>query len=586
MGYAEMVMFAIQAALQLYGAGRRAYVDGTRGRALTLPLPRIPGVQFDSAFTWFTLEELGMEVVKRMPRLKRLLEGTTPADQAELIEVYLAIRAEVDPAWPDGTDARGQFSVEQISTLLEVRQWVRGETDKPPTALQQVAGTLINLAVDYFAHTPGAVSKERPAGRALLAFLSAIDDTDFANTAVTDIAGELMIAVLDSVAETPELAGGGKKEQALIASITKTMAASAKDHLKNAPTTERWEAATWLRLSTRALVKGGADAVLGNPVLFLDVKEGAESNVVSQVGKTVADLLIGEDRVTFRRLLSGEGLSAIVRSSLDAVAKNPELLKIGNEGLKNVLVAIAGDVAKTEGVLGPDLFPELARLVLEHSAENMDLLWGKEFATADRHLLVTASRSLLTSLAAPPPAGAKWTPRFTREQILQVAGTVFDEVVENPDWLVKRAGATSPPLGRAVEAMLASMRGLDGNRISADAGVAMLQAGLEAVALQLPLLNELPAGSADAGKVALTAALDAVFSELFRDGLGGAAQWRVARNSLVQGVVQVGLAELAKTGAGPDHISALRAAAKALADGGTPPDLTAFAADLQHRLAA
>lgn len=586
MGYAEMVMFAIQAALQLYGAGRRAYVDGTRGRALTLPLPRMPGIGFDSAQTWFTLEVLGMAAVKRMPRLKRLLDGATPADQSELIDVYLAIRAEVDPAWPEGTDVRGQFSVEQISTLLEVRQWVRGETDKPPTALQQVAGTLINLAVDYFANTPGAVSKDRPAGRALLAFLNAIDDVDFANTAVTDIAGDLMIAVLDSVAETPELAGGGKREQALIASITKTMAASAKDHLANAPTTERWEAATWLRLSTRALVKGGADAVLGNPVLFLDVKQGAEANVVSQVGKTVADLLIGEDRVTFRRLLSGEGLSAVVRSSLDAVAKNPELLKIGNEGLKNVLVAIAGDVAKTEGVLGPDLFPELARLVLEHSADNIDLLWGKEFTTADRHLLVTASRALLTSLAAPPPAGAKWMPRFTREQILQVAGIVFDEVVDNPDWLVKRAGAASPPLGMTVEAMLASMRGLDGNRISADAGVAMLQAGLKAVALQLPLLNELPAGSADAGKIALTAALDAVFSEIFRDGLGGTAQWRVTRNSMVQGVVEVGLAELAKTGAGPEQIAALRDAVKALAGGGTPPDLTAFAEDLQHRLAA
>ena len=586
MGYAEIIIFAIQAALQLYGAGRQAYINGTRGRALTLPLPRMPGIDFDSAATWFSIEDQGRALVKEKPYLLRLLTSAVADDRVALVDIYLALRAEVDPGWPFGVDVRGQFTSDQLSALLDVRQWAAGEPGKPVTALQQVGGTLINIAVDYFAHTPGAVAPNRPTGRALLAFLNAIDDEDFANTPVQEIAGDLMVAVLDAVADTPALAGGGQQEQALVQSISRSMAAAAKQHLTGASTMQIRDAGTWLGLATRALVKGGADAVLANPVLFLGVKPGAESNVITQVGQTIADLLIGDESVTFRRLLSAEGLSAVVRSSLDAVARNPELLKVGNTGLKNVLVAVAADVAATEGVLGPDLFPELARLTLQRSAENIDLLWGRSFATADHHLLVTASRTLLTALATPPPAGATWTPRLTRDQILGVTGAVFDEVVDNPAWLLQRAGAGAPPLRIALDAMLTSLRGLDGARISADAGVAMLRAGLKAVALQLPLLNTLPDGSVDAGKTALGAALDALFAELLDDDLDAAAQWRLARNSLVSGAVEVGLAELAKAGAETRHIAALRGAARALADGTTAADVDAFALDLRTRLAA
>src|SRR5215510_15026664 len=123
MGYAEIVMLAIQAALQLYGAGRRAYVNGTRGRPLTLPLPRTTGVDFDSAHSWFTLEAQGIAVVEHTPRVQRLLLGDSPADRSELVDVYLAVRAEVDPGWDAGAEARGRFTSEQLSALLEIRQW-------------------------------------------------------------------------------------------------------------------------------------------------------------------------------------------------------------------------------------------------------------------------------------------------------------------------------------------------------------------------------------------------------------------------------------------------------------------------------
>ena len=134
--------------------------------------------------------------------------------------------------------------------------------------------------------------------------------------------------------------------------------------------------------------------------------------------------------------------------------------------------------------------------------------------------------------------------------------------------------------------MLGSMQRLDGSRISAEAGVGMLRAGLQAVGMQRPLLDKLPAGAADAGKTALSAALDAIFSELLRDGLDSVAQWRIGRNSLFTSVVEVGLSELAKAGADAQHVQALRAATQALADGVTRADVDAFTLDLRTRLQA
>lgn len=592
MGWAEIVMFAIQAAIQLYGAGRRAYVDGTRERTLVLPLPRTEGPDWTSAWSYFTSESEGEELVLRTPGLSEAISVIAAGDpspdrdraKAALFDLYMSLHGEVFPSWGPGRSERGLDRAQQLSALLTVRQWEAGETGAPLPPLQRIGGTLINIAVDYFADTPGAVSTTRPAGKALLSFLQAVEKVDFGEVPPNMIVPDLMVAMLDAVADNPALAGGGAKEQQLVKGIAGCMAESAKSYLADATTLELEDAGAWLGMVTRALIKGGADTVLANPVLFLGIHEGAESNVVTQVGKSIADLLVGEDHLIFRRLLSSDGLTTVVRSSLDAVAKNPELLKVGgNEGLKNILVAIAKDVADREGVLGPDLFPELAQLLLRQSAENVDLLWGKNYTAADKHLLVTASGQLLGALATPAAEGATWTPRLTRNQILGIANSVFYEVIDNPNWLLQQTGAAAPPLRMALDAMLGSLRKLDGARISADAGVAMLRAGIKAVALELPLLDNMPVNNGDAGKTVLAAALDAIFEAIFDNGHAGAAQWRMARGSLLTAAVEIGLTELAKAGAKPARIDSLRSAVRDLADG-TTPDLDHFAIDLRDRL--
>jgi hypothetical protein len=376
-----------------------------------------------------------------------------------------------------------------------------------------------------------------------------------------------MVAVLDSVSAEPGLLPGGEKERLLIGNVTKALAGSATRHLRNAPTTERWEAGVWLQIVGRALLKGGAETVLANPVRFLGVKPGAEELIITQVGTVVADLVIGEEAVTLRRLISAEGAEIIVKSLLGAVASNPDILRVGNDGLRKFLVQVASDVTEFEESLAPDLFAGLTRLLLERSAEHLDLVWPRAAASPESHLLLTACRTALRELAVKPSSGAAWQPRFTREQVLTVAETVVAEVVDNPGWVVEAGGNSSETLGTAVAAILASLRRLDGRRVAPETAVVIHQAGLRAVAARHSLIGRLPDGGDDAGKVAITAALDIVFERHTR-GSADDAGWMLGRNSSLAEFVALALKVLVHHGATQANLDGLRAELEAL---GTKP---------------
>ena len=172
---ADAVLFAIQAGLQLYGAVRKSYIDATLGRKITLPLPSTDGIDWTSARNYFKADP---DFEERYPEGFALanLSSMTDGDKARIEELYREALALEDAS------ERGDLQGDDIVALMTVRQW---ENDPNPTALQRVGGTLINIAIDYFRTTPGAVSKRSPQGRALHSFLDALDTKDFA----TDEAG-------------------------------------------------------------------------------------------------------------------------------------------------------------------------------------------------------------------------------------------------------------------------------------------------------------------------------------------------------------------------------------------------------------
>ena len=84
------VLWAIQAGVRLYAAGRKAYVEATLDRPLILPLPRGPGISTASARNFFKSDPQGTVIAQRdeNARIRLLLAainaGTlNPEDEEE-----------------------------------------------------------------------------------------------------------------------------------------------------------------------------------------------------------------------------------------------------------------------------------------------------------------------------------------------------------------------------------------------------------------------------------------------------------------------------------------------------------------------
>jgi hypothetical protein len=560
----QIVFTAIHAGLRLYRAGYTAYVDSTRNRALTLPLPRGPNAPAaDTAFKFFTrdIEGKAIAAAEKNERLRWLLDQLDQDDQSpdlekELVQIYSVAYWSTRSDDPGVDMGPAPVNPDEFISLLTIRQWSQSEAPGKLTALQQVAGTLVNIAVDYFAHTPGLISGNRPEGRVLLVFLEAIDDIDFAAAPLPDIAGNILVGLLDGVNAAPEIISGGAREQELIKNVTRTLTASANRHLADATAAEKRHAGAWLRLIAHAVVKSGAETILSDPVRFLSLRPGAEANVVQQVGTTLTDLVIGRDEIQLGALLSGEALDKITKTLLTAVAENPQVLKIGNDGFKSLIRQLARELAQRQDLFSDDLLPDILQLVLQSSAANLTLIWPAGSDSPKNHLLVAATSELLNALAESAGDGA-W-PRLSRGQMLSIAGSIFDEVVDNPAWLLERVNGRSA-LATALKAVLTSLGNQPADKINTDTLMVALRAGLMAAATDRALLKKLPATGTDAGKVALEAAIDAIIGTVNGDSVPGDRQWRLLRNSSLQALIEIGLGSLAANGTGPKHIDVLRA---------------------------
>ena len=602
---AETVFFAIQAGVRLYEGLRTAYVDAVRDSTITLPLPRAPGIELDAIAQWFFERRDGRHRPAPESTLGRLLARIDKGlplnaeEQAAMRQAYAVCWAEANPSYSQTeggvslpTLTPGYGSAEYFA-LLEVRQWAEGQDGASRSTFQQVAGTLINVAVYWFANKPGAVSTDHPEGRVLLAFLGGVQDVDFARGDPHGILGRMLVGVLDGVASEPRLLAGGRREEQLVSSVSAALArAVAARFAERPPTAEAQDAASWIELVARTMLRAGADTALADPNLFFGVKHGDESAVIGSVGRSIVNLLLPDgtkQRIDLGALVSGTGLETVVRAALNAVATNPGVLGLDGDrqGLEALLADLAG--AFSAAALPPTsggAFPEVARLVLEKTATHLDAVWGGDKADVARNVLVLATRRTLEGLAR--YAGGARGSLFARDQLVAICEAVLDEVTENPHWVVSRIGEVeeSKNLSVALEAMLAALHGQKLTAISGATAAAVLTAGLQAAALQLPLLSTLPPDAQGKAKTALQAVVEAIFEELGKADAD--TKWRIARASAIVSLTEAMFAQLGQSTLAAaelqDVVDAVRAATAAYAKGGESVEL--FGRDVAKRLIA
>jgi hypothetical protein len=568
-GTAELILLGIKAGIKLTQQGRRIYVEATIERDLKLPLPNFnldPSIGTADGY----FHGAGKIYLDESTVLKELYDVSmkqtrdlTEEEKRRYIDYYIDYKRDADiRAGEIKADTIGEIGLtrEALLSVVTVRQWANHKSPFP-SAGQRVVGTLIEIGIDYFADIPGAVDEKSTTGRALKGFLKSIDQIDFAQEKVDILVRDLFIAAVETIGKNPALLNADKKTETLVEAVASGLIKDAKERIEmlgGKDLDRRESIQQWTQLVLRSVLSNAGEVIFASPGFYLGIDDAAHQALVSSVGASVLDVIMDSERVDLSKLISREGLDRIMKAALKTVSENPDLLGIDNKGLKNILSQIALELANVTEVLGPDIIPEVMRLVLEKTAGNVEYLWPENFRhDPAKHLLITASGELLTQLAKKPEAGA-WQPRLSKTQVMELLDAVLNEVVQNPDWLIKPAGEESSVLATAVTTALSALRNIPAARLSSRTAQNVVQATIKAVALRRDLLDEIPILGGH--KKAIVAALELLIDMIMSDAADSNVRWTLGRAEVFTEIMSAVLSRISETGVPEDILLKLKQA--------------------------
>lgn len=514
---AEAVIFSINSAIKLSQNLRRAYAQSLRGRALSLPLPEfnseVKMSTIDRFFDEYSEYPAGLDLLNNLYNKSNSGQDLSPQEQDRYREYYFSYKA-----LQRGEDGkRLEMSADDLNALFKVRQWDKGKA--PQSVLQLVAGTLVDIGIDYFCQHPGMLNPESVHGKVMYHFLRAFDEIDFAEQRdfkeafSARLVPKLFAAAAESVADlAPDLAGDAKV-QSLIHATAKGIAGDIYRRAEILDSDGQNEAVHWGQMVLRSMVSNAGYYVSQSPQSLFGTNQ-AVSKIIESSGVILLDTILDDssDRIIFKNALSPDTLDRLTRATLDVVAQHPAVLH-GGRGVKEIIAGVAGAV-KDKSILERGFLPELTRIVLEQSAGRLDLLW-RETPTGAEHLLVSAVRQVMTALAAQTADGKPWKPALSNVQMLSIAEELVDEVVQNPAWILDEMQGR-PVLAEMLDATFASMRSLPKDaRLQGDVLRSILRMNVEITLLQRSVLDKIKWGTEQEEKAILSKALEMVFTYVF-----------------------------------------------------------------------
>lgn len=518
---AEAIIFTINSAIKLSHNIRRAYAQSIRAKRLALPLPEFTtDIKFNTVLDFFDDHPHYAESVERLAELHAEANDNLnlPEDkEEEYREFYHAFNA-----LHLGREKRPELNEEDMVNLFRVRQWQDG--DRHNTVLQLVAGAIVEIGIDYYLQTPGALNLESVQGRIMRHFLTAFDEIDLSENKDIKLAisnrlvPRLFAAAAESFAElSPEVADD-RNLQLFIKETTKGIANKLYEASQNQSEEKQREVAYWGQLVLRSTINNAGSFVFSAPETLFDTNRPV-SRIIQSTGLTLLEAILAGDseEIQWRNALTPDTFDGIARSTLQIVAEHPNVIG-GNEGVQKIISDVALAV-KGEDLGRQALIPEIIRIVLEKSAGNLDLLWripppGPDGARPPEHLLVAAVRQLLDILSQ-KHGDAPWRPALTRAHLLELTYDLLDEVVQNPSWITDKVHQDSV-LAEVLDISFRSLSRIPKEeRLTAEVIRWLIRLNMQAALTSRKVLEGLKWGADEEEAVILEKALAMVFSCVF-----------------------------------------------------------------------
>lgn len=444
---AEAIIFAINAAIRLGRNTQQAYARSLKARSIVLPLPRtiVATNKPTLARSFFSKEDEasgGAQFVDQIEELQELHQRArdlatsrplTDPEWALYTEYYERFQTTLE-AGIEGALPTDFVNVEELTALLRIRQWERGkEVGTQP--LRIVAGTLVEIGIDYFNRVPGALNRESALGRVMTQFLAAIDDIPFSDQDrmrrfAPRIVPQLFIAAAESVSSLSSELRADPKIQQFIRSASQGIAEDLFNRLEALSPEQEEKALKWGKLLLRSTVANSAGYVFEGPERLFDLNAGA-NQLIRQTGGVLLEVILKDpDSLDLAAGFNAQSLDHLLSTAFGVIAEHPKLID-GRAGFEEIVVGVSGAMAQTN-FRRPDYLPELVRLILLYSATNLPEIWRDRGQGVENLLLVT-TQQLLFALTEPTSDG--WRPELSKNELLDIVNLLLERTAVNPGWI-------------------------------------------------------------------------------------------------------------------------------------------------------
>jgi len=564
LSYPDLVLFGIQGSIRLANQIRTASVDKAKRKELVLPLPDFPqDLDWRKAMLYFEGE--GNEFAKGNPRVNFLTrkarnQELTKVQQEELIDWYRTKHIK-------DQDQEGDFlglPASEILAMTKIKQWQKG---KHTSGFQRIAGSLVEIGVDFFVENPGGLIKDGAQHKFLKGFLEGVEQVSFSDASFGEIASGLMIASLETVSQNPDVFTGDESSKALVSVVTKGLSEDIQTQLNNIKNnggvsfSKEAKVKAWGQTVFRSVLKNGGETVLADPARFLGAGSEASAGMINQVGSAVLDVMVNKvvndpqkGKIALGEFFSQESINSIVKASFSAVAENPEFFKIKNKGVQHIMGQLFNDLSNYPKDIGISMMPEVARLVFENTAENLETVWPGNTDKAAQHLLLHASKTTLDLLAKPQASG-QWKPIFNKTQTVALIDSVVKEVAHNPAWVTAKF-QDKPMLHHALDGALEALQVIPASKLNKDARLSVVRSAINAAALRQDLLERKQIDGKE--QYLITYAINSITDLVYGNTASLKAQWTLGKTEVYTQLVDVFLNRVTEGGTKPEKVKALK----------------------------
>ena len=464
---ASLVIFAIQAGVQLGQKSYEIMVDKDFDRPLRLPMGDSLGEEAENVAKEFFQIKANQHWIDEGGPYEKLKD-----EDGGYVKAYQAIT---------GIDLNQAVGQQSLTWIVEFDQ---EKKSKAPT-VQRLLATVVDIGIDFFKTNTVALGLGSSAQKIITAFVPVVENInktlkldennikEFDKRQIPDIAGKVLTAGLQVLGDNKALISRDQGVQNLLGGVTHALVDDF-NQFKDLELEKKSGRLEFYDRVSSSLLRGAMTGFAENPTLLIRGKSGGADCIRETLTQVFKGLETQTDFIT------NESLEIIFKNALLTVSEKANLIT-KEKIIQSFLQGTVGELITKQ--TSKDIFSEgtvtdIMKIGLETLGNNVSTLIDPK--NPQRKFLDETVAALATSLSS-TLGGEKLGKLFSSKQMIALSQIVFQEVAKNPEHLLGYANNNPEKTGLAqIIASVARSLGDDPRKlITGDGALELLRTAMK-----------------------------------------------------------------------------------------------------------